>query len=98
MEANEQVIFPPFPGDRHPAAGHPLRDLSRAVAYRPGSLSEVLTEHYRRAHPEALGSPSRVALRRLHYTAGTVTGAVWRDDLIAGGGKAPTVTERGHTS
>ena len=31
----------------------------RAVAYRPGSLSEVLTEHYRRAHPEALGLPSR---------------------------------------
>jgi len=29
------------------------------VAYRPGSLSEVLTEHYRRAHPEALGLPSR---------------------------------------
>ena len=29
----------------------------RTVAYRPGSLSEVLTEHYRRAHPEALGLP-----------------------------------------
>jgi hypothetical protein len=32
---------------------------NRTVAYRPGSLSEVLTEHYRRAHPEALGLPSR---------------------------------------
>ena len=31
----------------------------RTVAYRPGSLSEVLTEHYRRAHPEALGAPSQ---------------------------------------
>jgi hypothetical protein len=30
----------------------------RTVAYRPGSLSEVLTEHYRRAYPEALGLPS----------------------------------------
>ncbi len=30
----------------------------RAVAYRPGSLSKVLTGHYRRAHPEALGLPS----------------------------------------
>jgi hypothetical protein len=29
------------------------------VAYRPGSLSEVLTEHYRRAHPEALGLSSQ---------------------------------------
>jgi hypothetical protein len=25
----------------------------RTVAYRPGTLTEVLTEHYRRAHPEA---------------------------------------------
>jgi len=31
----------------------------RTVAYRPGKVSEVLTEHYRRAHPEALGLPSR---------------------------------------
>jgi hypothetical protein len=31
----------------------------RTIAYRPGNLSEVLTEHYRRAHPEALGAPSR---------------------------------------
>ena len=31
----------------------------RTVAYRPGTLSEVLTEHYRQAHPEALGAPSR---------------------------------------
>jgi hypothetical protein len=31
----------------------------RTVAYRPGSLSEVLTEHYRRVHPEALGLPPR---------------------------------------
>jgi hypothetical protein len=31
----------------------------RTVAYRPGRLSEVLTEHYRRAHPEVLGAPSQ---------------------------------------
>ena len=35
----------------------------RTVAYRLGSLSEALsmalTEHYRWAHPEALGVPSR---------------------------------------
>jgi hypothetical protein len=31
----------------------------RTVAYRPGKVSEVLTEHYRRAYPEALGIPSR---------------------------------------
>jgi hypothetical protein len=35
------------------------RICHRTVAYRPGNLSEVLTEHYRRAHPEALGVPSQ---------------------------------------
>jgi hypothetical protein len=29
------------------------------VAYRPGSLSKVSTERYRRAHPRALGILSR---------------------------------------
>jgi hypothetical protein len=29
----------------------------RTVAYRPGTTSEVLTEHYRRVHPETLGLP-----------------------------------------
>jgi hypothetical protein len=27
----------------------------KTVAYRPGNVTEVLTEHYRRAHPEAFG-------------------------------------------
>jgi hypothetical protein len=31
----------------------------RTVAYRPGTISDVLTEHYRRAHPEALHPASR---------------------------------------
>jgi hypothetical protein len=33
----------------------------RTVAYRPGpgTLSEALTEHYRRAHPEVLGLPAQ---------------------------------------
>lgn len=30
----------------------------RTVAYPPGHLSEVLTEHYRRVHPEVLAIPS----------------------------------------
>jgi hypothetical protein len=29
------------------------------VAYRPGNLTEVLTEHYRRVHPEALDLATR---------------------------------------
>ncbi len=34
----------------------------RTVAYRPGSLTEVLTGHYRRVHPEASrqGRPAAV--------------------------------------
>jgi len=31
----------------------------RTVAYRPGGISEALTEHYHRAHPEALDLASR---------------------------------------
>jgi hypothetical protein len=31
----------------------------RTAAYRLGNLTEVLTEHYRRAHPESLGLESR---------------------------------------
>jgi hypothetical protein len=31
----------------------------RIVAYRPGTLTEVLTGHYRRAHPGTLGVASR---------------------------------------
>jgi BED zinc finger len=31
----------------------------RTVAYRPGTVTETLTEHYRRAHPEALGLPAQ---------------------------------------
>jgi hypothetical protein len=31
----------------------------RTVAYRPGTLSEALTEHYRRIHPGALGLPAQ---------------------------------------
>jgi hypothetical protein len=30
----------------------------RTIAHRPGKASEVLTEHYRQAHPEALGLTS----------------------------------------
>jgi hypothetical protein len=31
----------------------------RTVAHRPGTLTEVLTEHYRRAHPETLDAASQ---------------------------------------
>ena len=31
----------------------------RTIAYQPGSLSDALTEHYRRAHPQVLSIPPR---------------------------------------
>jgi len=31
----------------------------RTVAYRPGQASAVLTEHYRRTHPETLKAAAR---------------------------------------
>jgi len=30
----------------------------RTLAYRPGTISQALTEHYRRVHREALGAPA----------------------------------------
>ena len=34
-----------------------LQLLHRTIAYQPGNLSEVLTEHYRRAHPRSARPP-----------------------------------------
>jgi hypothetical protein len=50
----------------------------RTVAYRPGKISEVLTEHYRPAHPETLGlfpivsrgDPTRSAAAQRAHRAG----------------------------
>lgn len=33
----------------------------RTVAHRPGQASQVLTEHYRREHPEVLSGNSRAS-------------------------------------
>jgi hypothetical protein len=34
----------------------------RTVAYRPGNLTEVLTEHYRRAHPKDPHLPTPISV------------------------------------
>ena len=70
----------------------------RTVAYRPGSLSDVLTEHYRRAHPEALDVPFPVALRRLPALGSVASADSPPDALRELGGRAPVVTECGHAS
>ena len=71
----------------------------RTVAYRPGSLSEILTGHYRRARPEAL-SPLPSNLRRLpHYPPHVPSPApIPPDALHEPGGKAPAVTGCGYPS
>ena len=55
----------------------------RTVAYRPGNLSEILTEHYRRAHPEALGLPSQAASVGTPQTPSPAS--IARDDLARAG-------------
>ena len=45
----------------------PCQIRRRTVAYRPGSRSEVLTDHCRRAHPAALGFPSRWPVPQTHH-------------------------------
>jgi hypothetical protein len=59
MGCDEENKFALLPGDCDAASVTCCQICHRTVAYRPGNLSEVLTEHYRRAHPEALGIPSR---------------------------------------
>jgi len=46
MEANEQVVCPPFPRDCHQLPVTSCQICQRTVVYRPGCLTEVLTGHY----------------------------------------------------
>jgi hypothetical protein len=57
--SNEQVTFPPLPVTVTQLPVTRCQICRRTIAYRPGNLTEVLTEHYRRAHPEALEIASR---------------------------------------
>jgi hypothetical protein len=70
----------------------------RTVAYRPGKASEVLTEHYSRAHPKRL--PFLPGSRAPQIPALTADGhrrrPPTRDDLDAGHRqRAPAMTENG---
>ena len=50
----------------------------RTLAYRPGNISEVLTEHCRRAHPDVLGIPAGVTVKAQRGRVSTLTPASWR--------------------
>jgi hypothetical protein len=66
----------------------------RTVAYRPGDLSEILTEHYRRA--TLTRSASLCSSRSRQPCLGGPTPT--RDHLVAGlGRRTAAVTERGRS-
>jgi hypothetical protein len=52
--APKQAACPRFPVSVTHLPVTRCQICQRTVAYRPGTLTEVLTGHYRRAHPEAL--------------------------------------------
>jgi hypothetical protein len=52
VRADEQFKFPPLPRDRYPSPGHPLPGLPPHRPAGPGTLSQVLTGHYRRLTPK----------------------------------------------
>ena len=59
IRGDEQFTFPPLPLTVTHLPVTRRQICHRTVAYRPGNLSEVLTGHYRRAHPEPPGVRSR---------------------------------------
>jgi hypothetical protein len=80
---------------------HPLvtrgQICHRTVAGRPGNLSEVLTGHYRRAHPASV--PGSRPRRPSAPSADATTSLPTRDELAAGlDRKTPAVTERGRST
>jgi hypothetical protein len=58
MRGDEHVTFRRFPVTVTHLPVTRFQICDRTLAYRPGNISAVLTEHYRRDHPEALGLPA----------------------------------------
>ncbi len=58
---NDQAEFRRFPVTVAHVAAIRCLACHHALAYRPGNIREVLTEHYRRIHPDALGFPVAVS-------------------------------------
>jgi hypothetical protein len=63
-ELHGRTDLAPRPRSPWPARAPTCQICRRTVAYRPGTLSQALTEHYRRAHPEALSLPAVTVARR----------------------------------
>ena len=65
MSSCEQVIFPPLPGDHHPAAGHSLRDLPPHRGVPPRQPQRDPDRALPPGPPRSARHPVPVALRRL---------------------------------
>jgi hypothetical protein len=58
MRGDEHVTFPRFPVTVPHLPVTRCQICDRTLACRPGNISAILTGHYRRDHPEALGLPA----------------------------------------
>ena len=97
MGCDEQFTFPPLPVTVTHLPVSRCQICHRTIADGPGKVSEILTDHYRRAHPRSARPPFPVAghgdprtarrCRRGHPPA--------RDDLAAGlDPTTPAITQR----
>ena len=84
-EANEQVTFPPLSVTVAQLPVTRCEISHRTVAFRPGSLGEVLTEHYRRAIPKRSAPLPVVSAGCPHGPAGTVADVDAADNLAQAG-------------
>ncbi len=86
IEANEQLIFTPFPCHRHPASGHPLRDLP-ADRGLPARHPQRGADRALPAGPSRSARPSRPVRSAAppQHLACTLTG-----------GNRPQLERRGH--
>ncbi len=96
IEANEQVTFPPLPGDRNPTAGHPLPDLPPDRGLPPGAqrgayraLPQGPSRSARPPRPVAAAG-RRITLGRYRRQCQSVL-----RDLARAAGRAPAVTPCG---
>ena len=89
---NEQVTSRRFPVTVTHLPVTRCQICRRTVAYRPGTLSEVLTEHYRRAAPRSARPRFPVPAAELPLSAGTVARCGFRSSRGNLGQQSVTAT------
>jgi hypothetical protein len=96
IRGDGQFTFPALPGTSTQLPVTRCQICHHTVAYKPGNLSEVLTGHHRRAHPERSASlPGSRPRKPSAPSAKAATSLPTRDKLAAGlNRRTPAVTER----